>query len=146
MSHTSTIKGIKITNIAALEAALKELTENGTKLTLIKDATPRAFYPDQKGLGKADYVIKIHAAPYDIGLYKQDDGSYEPRTDFWQKHVEKVLGVPAASPEKADQAKLGKLFQMYAVCAATAVARSQGKMVRRINGTDGKVKLEITGY
>jgi hypothetical protein len=133
-------------DIVALEAAVKELAASGLKISLVKDATPRAFYSNQAGMGKADYVVKLLDASYDIGLYKQEDGSYQPRTDFFGGSVVKVLGAQASKKENAEQAKLGKLMQMYGIHAATMKAKKQGLTVRRVTGNDGVVKLTVAGF
>lgn len=147
MSHTTSIGGIKIANIDALEAAIAELANAGIKCSLVADSTPRAYFKDQQGMGRADYVIKLDNSRYDIGLYKQEDGSYEPRTDFWGGDVAKLLGGTAGAPEREQQAQLGKLFQMYGVHAATLEARRSGKMVRRVNDdVTGQIKLVVTGF
>lgn len=144
MSHTTSIKAIKIVSIAALEAAVKELAASGIRVTMSKGGTPRAYYPNQQGMGKADYVVSLADAKYDIGLYKDKDG-YEARTDFFGGSVEKVLGANARSPENAQQAKMGRLFQMYGVHAAMEQARRQGHSVRRVTQQDGTISLQITG-
>ncbi len=146
MSHTASIKGIKIQSISALTSALAELTAQGIKCSLTANAKPRAYFPDQPGMGLADFVINLPEAKYDIGLYKQPDGSYEPRTDFFGGSIERMFGVKAADAAKTEQAKLGKLFQMYGIHAATETARRQGKTVRRIQGQEGKVKLVVSGF
>jgi hypothetical protein len=146
MSHTSTIKAIKIVSIQALRSAVEELASGGIRCRLEDGGTPRAFYPNQPGLGAADYVLKLDDCPYDVGFYKSDDGkSYEARTDFWMGHVEKILGTPASKPEHEEQAKMGKLFQKYAVNAATEEARRKGLQVRRQTADDGTVKLVLSG-
>lgn len=145
MSHTSAIKAIKIVSISALRAAVAELNQTGVQCALVENETPRAFFPDQQGMGKADYILRLNNAPYDIGFYKQDDGSYEARTDFWGGHVEKCIGGKPSKPENAEQAKMGRLFQLYGVHVATETARKKGLSVRRIAGADGKIKLEVTG-
>ncbi len=145
MSHTTSIKAIKITNIAALEAAVAELRQTGVACSLIPNAKPRAYYTNQQGMGVADFVLKLDAAKYDVGFYKQADGSYEPRTDFFMKSVENVLGAAPRAPENAEQARLGKLFQMYGIHAATQEARRRGHVVRRVTKQDGTVALEVTG-
>lgn len=149
MSHTASIKSIKIQSVAALRAAVEELNRTGTKMSLVPNAQPRSYYSahgmEQAGMGKADFVIKLDGAAYDIGLYKQTDGSFEARTDFWMGSVEKVLGATARTPENVEQAKMGKLLQMYGIHAATETARRQGHMVRRINKADGTIALEVTG-
>ena len=145
MSHTATVKSIKIISVNALRAAVQELAQSGVKVQLIEKATPRAYYAGQAGMGPADFVLQLQDAPYDVGLYRCEDGSYEARTDFFRGHVERVLGAAATRPETQEQARLGKLFQLYGVHAATESARKQGHMVRRINAPDGRVRLEVTG-
>ena len=144
MSHTSTISGVQIVSISALTAAVAELNKAGVKCELIKGGTPRAFYANQENLGPADYIVKLADAPYDIGLYKNGD-AFEARTDFWGGHVERCLGGRATTEARADQAKMGRLFQLYAVHAATEKARRQGHSVRRVVQPSGKIILEITG-
>lgn len=97
-------------------------------------------------MGKADFVIKLDNSKYDVGLYRQEDGTYEARTDFWGQHVERVLGAPASKPENAVQAKLGKLYQAYGIQAAMSQARSKGLNVRRVAGQNGEEKLVLTGF
>lgn len=145
MSHTSTVKSIKIQSITALEAAIKELQQKGIQCALVANSKPRAYFDNQQGMGMADYVVHLPGSKYDIGLYKGDDGSYEARTDFYRGDVEAILGVPASSPESADQARMGKLFQAYGIHAAMEAARKKGYMVQRRNLADGTVKLEVTG-
>jgi hypothetical protein len=146
MSHTTSIKAVKIQSVNALRSAIAELNSSGTRLTLKENATPRAYFANQAGLGKADFVVEVHGAKYDIGLYKQEDGSYEARTDFWGGSVQAVLGGTATTQERAEQAKMGKLFQMYGIHAATEAARRKGLSVRRItDASTGTIKLELTG-
>ena len=150
MSHTTKISGIKIPNIAALESAIEELALKGIKITLTPDASPRSYYSgfgqEQEGMGKAAYVIGLADAKYDIGLYDDGNGGYEARTDFWAGSVEKVLGAQASAKEYQDQAKMGKLFQAYAVHATIATARMQGKSIRRVTQEDGTEQLIVAGF
>lgn len=146
MSHTSSISAIKITSISALQAAVTELQQrHNIRCALVANATPRAYFPNQSGMGQADYVLQLQDAKYDIGFYKDKDGAYEARTDFWGQHVEKILGAKATDPAREQQAKLGKLFQSYGVHAAMEAARKQGHQVRRVEGKDGAVRLEVYG-
>lgn len=146
MSHTTSIKAIKIQSITALQAAIAELNQMGVRLTLTANQTPRAYFSNQQGMGKADYVIQLADAKYDIGLYKDEQGGgYEARTDFWNGEVERVLGAQARTPENALQAKMGRLFQTYGIHATMEQARKRGQTVRRIAKADGTVALEITG-
>ncbi len=146
MSHTSTIKGIKITEVSALRKAVNELAKSGMKIELKENATPRAYFSNQAGMGKADFVVYLADAKYDIGLYKQADGTYEPRTDFFGGSVEKLLGAQASKKENTEQAKLGKLIQLYGIHAATEKATKQGYTVQRQFGKDGAIKLVIAGF
>lgn len=146
MSHTSTIKAIKIQSIAALQAAVNELNEKmGVKCSLVENQVPRAYYAGQQGMGVAPYVIKLHDCKYDIGLYEDGQGGYEARTDFFAQHVEQQLGVQACSVESREQARLGKLYQMYGVHAGMEAARKKGYSVRRVAGKDGAEQLIVTG-
>lgn len=146
MSHTTTIRAIKITSISALRAAISDLNASGVACTLVENATPRAYFKEQQGMGVAPYVLQMTASRYDIGFYLAQDGSYEARTDFWGKDIENLLGAKAGDSTRTDQAKMGKLYQLYGVNAATEAARKRGHAVRRItNAEDGTIKLEITG-
>lgn len=145
MSHTTTIKAIKITSIDALRIAVNELKSQGIKCELAENVKPRSYSANQQGMGVAPYVLRIPDANYDVGFYQTDDGSYEARTDFFLGSVAKVLGVPAADRERAEQAQLGKLYQAYGIAVVEEQARRQGHSVRRIPQADGGVKLTITG-
>lgn len=144
MSHTTAINSVVITDLAALNAAVEELRQNGVRCELINNATPRAYYDSQQGMGEAPMVLKLHDAQYDVGLYPTESGGYEARTDFWAGEVERVLGNPAESPEQREQAKLGKLFQTYAVCAAENHAAMNGYSTMRDVKDDGTVQLVLT--
>lgn len=127
---------------------VEELNKQGIRCELLENAVPRAYFKDQPNMGRADLVLKLTDCKYDIGLYKQADGSYEPRTDFFAGYVEKILGAKASdkTPDKINQAKLGKLFQMYGICAATEKARKSGYTVRRVANEDGSMKLIVGGF
>lgn len=147
MSHTTAIKGIKISNIEALQLAVAELAQQGKNIELVPNAQPRAFYNNQDGMGVADFVIKLGDSRYDIGLYKQADGTYEPRTDFWGQDVQKILGGKATDKQYEEQAKLGLLFQSYAVNAVEQQCRFEGKSTRRqVDEKSGQIQVIVTGY
>lgn len=146
MSHTTAIDNIVFTDVEALKAAVNELVSKGIKCSLVKGGVPRAYYQNQTGLGEADYVLKLDAAPYDIGFYhdKVKKGLIA-RTDLFANHVSRVLGATPQKGERAEQAALGKLYQTYAVHASTRKAVQQGMTVRRVNNEDGSVRLVIGG-
>lgn len=146
MSHTTTIDGIIFTDIAALRAAIEELNQQGISCSLTKDSTPRAYYPNQTGMGKAPYVVRLNRAPYDVGLYwNEEKKGYEPRTDLFGGSVAGQLGVPMQAGGNPLRAALGKLNRVYAAHAATRQASKQGYSVRRINKDDGSIRLVVTG-
>lgn len=145
MSHTATVKSIKIQSISALRGAIQELAQSGIKCSLLENAVPRAYFGNQAGMELAPYVVKLTDSPYDIGLYRQADGSYETRTDFFAGHIERLLGTVARTPEATEQAKMGKLFQMYGLYAATEAAKKKGLMVQRVSKSDGTMTLVLTG-
>lgn len=142
MSHTSTIDAIVFTDMGALQAAINELKATGVDCELLENIKPRAYYDNQQGMGVAPYVVKLNKAQYDIGLYKNDDGGYEARTDFYGGSVEKELGVTDASVT-GEQKKMGKLYQMYGTHAATRKAIQQGYGVTRSTKADGTIQLRI---
>lgn len=145
MSHTTAINTISITDVNALQSAIRELKANGVKCDLLERAVPRAYYPNQQGMGQADYVVKLHDSKYDVGLYaKQDGKGYESRCDFWDGQIERVLGTTPGEGDDHQQAKLGKLYQTYAIHAATNAAVQQGYTVQRINREGGAVRLMVT--
>lgn len=145
MSHTTAIKAVKLQSVTALQAAVDELRTKGVGIAMVPDATPRAYFSGQAGMGKADFVLKLDQSKYDIGLYKQEDGSFEARTDFYGGDIERILGGKAVKPENTEQARMGRLFQTYAIHAAMEAARKKGLMTRRLEKEDGTVQLEITG-
>lgn len=147
MSHTSVIKAIVISDVRALRAAIKELKREGVKCDLLENAVPRAYYTNQDGLGKADFVVKLDDSKYDIGLYQNKEiGGYEARADLFNasNNIAKVLGVTQANGKSRESAALGKLYQKYAVNAAERQALEQGYSTQRNTLQDGSVQLTLT--
>lgn len=143
LSHTSTITDIVINDVAALHAAVAELKQNGVRCELVANSKPRAYYATQDGMGVADYVLRLDDSKYDVGFYKTEDGkSYETRTDFFMGEVQNQIGVQDVTGI-SNQARMGKLYNLYAVHAATRRASQQGYQVNRINNDDGSVRLVI---
>lgn len=144
MSHTTEIDAVEIIDIAALKAAVNELAASGINCQLVENAVPRAYYNDQ--LPQAEYVLKLSSSDYDIGFYKRENGKgYNTRCDFFNNKVQNVLGATRAEGEDAGMAKLGKLYQTYAIHAATHAAVQQGYSVQRVNQPSGAVQLVVSG-
>lgn len=150
MSHTSEFKDVQIKNIAALKSACARLTNAGISCELIKDAVPRAYFRDQKGLEKAEWVIKLTGCKYDIGLYRSaQGGSYEMRADLWDGHIRKYVGLSIADEKKFSssnptqtQLVAGKLLQAYSVEVVKQALVSRGRNFTE-STIDGKVTLKV---
>lgn len=149
MSHTSTITGVAIKNRAAIEAAVAHLQSKGVKVSLKENVKPRAYFNNQAGMETpADLCLQLDK--YDVGLYLQEDGTYEARFDAWANHVARHLGSeelaknPALGKNHAHH--VGKFLQEYATAVTILEAQADGRMVERIDEPDGKIKLTIMGY
>lgn len=147
MSHTSKIAGPAIRNIVILQAAVAAMAAQGIRCSLKENATPRAYFKDQAGMGKAPIVLELPDATYDIGFYLKEDGTYEPRTDFYNGSVAKCLGAKPLEGVSKDQAALGKLFQHYQAQATLTQARSQGLDARVMApDAEGNMRILVTGF
>ena len=143
MSHTTSINSIVISDVDALRSAITELNREGVQCELLENMIARAYSSTQAGMTEpADYVLKMEKSIHDVGLYKTDNG-YEARCDFWNGQIERQLGVTPAEGEDRNQARLGKLYQKYAIHAASRKATQQGYSVSRINNRDGSVQLRV---
>lgn len=146
MSHTTSVKSVKITDIEALKKAVQNLAEQGRQVTLVENAVPRMYYKDQHG--KCDYVLKLGGI-YDVGLEKQKDGSYVPVFDEWGGHVANVLGTKKKVPAGTNKAEvaIGALMSEYALEATRNYAYSQGLLIDSIfEDEQGNVQVVLQGY
>jgi hypothetical protein len=141
MSHTTTISTLLLSDKAAIKGAIKELQAQGVKCDLLEAVIPRSYAGNQ--MKKADFCLKLHDSPYDVGMYANKDGEYSLATDFYQGHVEGILGVTPGKDDNRDQAKLGKLYQAYATNAIERQAAQQGYSVSRLKGESGGVRLVL---
>ncbi len=146
MSHTTTVDNVEIKDVGALLAAVNELKANGVNCDMLENQIPRAYYGKQAGMETpAEHVLKLHDSRYDVGFYKQADGTYQPRCDLWGGDISRQLGVTPTDSIGREQAALGKLLNLYSVHAVSRKALAQGYRVQRINAEDGGVQLNITG-
>lgn len=147
MSHTTTIKSVKIQDLDALRSAVADLQAAGVDCQLVSNAKPRMFFETQHG--ECDYVLRLNSCKYDVGFDKQPDGSYVPVFDEWGNHVGSEIGaacpLPKSSEERA-QHQIGKLMQGYAKHAAVNAAVSQGYFVEEVTtDQNGNVQLVLGG-
>ena len=158
MSHTTKLNTIPITDIHALEAAIKELAAQGVDISLKRNAEPRMYYPEQitkqvasqKNHGlqlhenpeECDYVVSLPMCPYDIGLIKkQGSNEYELLYDKWAGHIRKQVGHKDV---KSDVGNVSRLVQGYAKHAAIRTATMQGHKVQSATvDSDGKVQIHV---
>lgn len=146
MSHTTTVKSVKITDINALQLAIQQLKAEGVRVDLLQNAKPRMYYQNQHG--NSAYVIKLHDGQYDVGLDLQADGSYVPVFDEHAGYVAKYLGAKRARKqgEESAQHALGNLLQKYAVNVAVNTAAMQGYIVESTEvDNDGNVHITLGG-
>lgn len=147
MSHTTTIKSVRITSATALAAAVAELKAAGVNCELKHNVKPRMFYADQHGV--CDHVLSLPGIKYDVGFEKQNDGSYAPVFDEWAGAVGSQIGatcpMPGSREERAQHA-IGRLMQGYAKHAAIEAAVMQGYTVEgTTTDAQGNVHLTLTG-
>ena len=120
MSHTTTLKTIKIVDIEALEDAVSFLAKEGVRVSFHKNTRPRMYYERQQVM--CDYVVKIAGCPYDVGFEKQADGSYAPIFDAWDGHIRQAIGAASgilgASVEEETMLNISRLVDLYGVHAA----------------------------
>lgn len=146
MSHTTTINSIKLVSKSSIEAAVRDLKSMGINCDLLENATPRAYYSNQEGLGKADMVLHLRDSRYDVGLYyNKENGAYEARADFWAGDIARILGSERSSKDvPAEQAYLGVFFQAYSRRAVMDQALSQGYAVTETQNADGSMVLTLS--
>ena len=126
MSHTTTLKGVKITSVSALRAAVAALREKGRNIELVENAKPRMYYDNQEG--NCPFVLKLKDARYDVGLRMAEDGSYTPVLDTWGGHVSRELQNPKCDLKQgqAAEAAISLFTQEYAKAASTEAMLDQG--------------------
>ena len=151
ISHTTTISGINITDPNAIRKAVDNLRARGVDISLVENATPRMYFPHQEAeVGSCDFVLKLPNARYDVGLKKQEDGTYAPIFDEWANSVGQQLGGQCAIPQTAEEKSMwavGAFSQEYAKEAAITAAQSQGYSVQSAStDADGNVNLVFQGY
>lgn len=147
MSHTTTVDEIVFSDIEALKAAVAELNSKGVQCSLVPNATPRAFYTNQEGLGPADWVLNLSQSRYDVGFYRDAaKKGLVARADFFGSDISRQIGAKRTNAKETDaQCAMGKLNQLYAVHAATRQAIRQGYNVQRRVKEDGSIQLVLTG-
>lgn len=147
MSHVAAVS-CRIKDIDALEAAVKEMGA-----TLIRGKSTYQWYGQHVGdyplpagmtkeqLGKCSHAIKVPGVRYEVGVVRLADGTFTLAYDFYGsggQHDGSKL------KEKFGD-NLDKLTQLYSVHVTTKAARAKGWSVGRQTGSNGNIKLVVTG-
>ena len=143
MSHNVLINNIKIASLPALRMAIQELTREGVKISLDEGTNTFRTYPGQSN--KCDLAIRLPNEPFDIGLVKQQDGSYAPVFDNMLAGNKTIScpWTPGDNRENRDRGSIGKLMQRYSVCAVEYEMNMAGHSVQRVPGADGSIQLMV---
>lgn len=141
MSHVATIE-VKVSDKEALAAAAERLGgvfHEGQKTyrwygTFVGDS-PMPAGMTMADLGKCDHAISFPQASYEVGVRKNEDGSYTLAWDYWgQGGLAPILGGPQAP----------KLVQAYAAEKLKQEARRLGHAVEsETTLQDGTVRLRL---
>lgn len=150
MSHTTTLKGVAIRDVAALRTAATQLKAKGVNCELVENVKPR-MYSTQQG-PTCEYVLKLNDGRYDVGFHKQSDGTFAPVFDEYQRHVGKQIGADVNAcpmpdtPEGKAQHQIGQFMQAYTEAATINTAVAQGYTIEgTVTDEDGNVHVTLGG-
>ena len=129
MSHFTKV-ATKINNLSALAEALKKLGWKHAAAAEGQGVAVRGY----KGQ-KIDAAMSIDMGKYDIGVAKQEDGTYGLVADWWG--IETTVG-------KTEQEVVEELSREYAYARVVQACEEQGYQIAREDITvaaDGTVQL-----
>jgi hypothetical protein len=145
MSHVTTLKGVQIKDVAAMRAAVAELKAKGINCDLLENAKPRMYYDHQSH--NRPFVLRLGDSRYDVGFVPQDDGTYAPEFDEWDRQVTRQIGATCPLPDTKEgrvQHCIGQFLQGYAKHAAMNAAMSQGYIIEgSTTDAEGNVHLQL---
>ena len=129
MSHFTKCE-LKLTNLAAIKAALKDLQIEFEEAEENQQVVVRGYRGDTiKG------KLKINMGQYDVGLIEQQDGTFTFTADWWG--VETTKGVSQAEFEQSVNQK----YQYHNVKQA---CEEKGYAVEEeVNEEDGSIRLVV---
>lgn len=130
MSHFTTV-ATKITNIQCLLKALEQLK---WKHTHAEDGVSVRGWRGQTSLAE----VSINMGRYDIGVVKNEDGTYGLQADWWG--VETTVG-------KTEQEVVDEISREYAYQTVVVACESQGYKIEEQNvAEDGTIKLSVSKW
>ena len=127
MSHFTTV-ATKINDLVALTRALDKLK---LKYTQAEEGVTVKGWRGQTSLAE----ISIHMGKYDIGVVKNEDGTYGLQADWWG--VETTVG-------KTEQEMVDELSREYAYQKVVIACEDQGYRIDEQQvAEDGTIKLSV---
>lgn len=127
MSHVTTLKGIKFTDVQAIRQAVQELAQKGININLKENMKPRVHGFD--AAPTCEFVVCLPSCDYDVGLKLNKEGEYEPVLDTYQNEVgSQIAGQCPVPPEYARRAlhQMGQFGAAYQKQAAIIQAGNEG--------------------
>ena len=130
MSHFTTV-ATKITNLTALVKALEKLK---MKFTQAEEGVVVRGWRGQTSLAE----ISINMGKYDIGVVKNEDGTYGLVADWWG--VETTVG-------KTEQEVVDEINKEYAYQTVVIACEEQGYRIDEQSvAEDGSIKLSVSKW
>jgi len=127
MSHFTTV-ATKINDLVALTRALDKLK---LKYTQAEEGVVVKGWRGQTSLAE----ISIHMGRYDIGVVKNEDGTYGLQADWWG--IETTVG-------KTEEEMVSELNREYAYQKVVIACESQGYRIDEQQvAEDGTIKLSV---
>ena len=148
MSHTTTLKGVKIMDRRAIEQAVADLKKDGVNVILRQNAKPRMYYSHQADeVGLCDYVLHLPNSRYDVGLkWNEKSKEFDAIMDEWGGDIRNAIGAvcPLDDQNRSAEHAIGRFSQRYGINAAKNLAHAQGYYPQERVAEDGTVHLEIS--
>jgi pyridoxine 5'-phosphate synthase PdxJ len=149
VSHTTTLKGMKIKDDKAMRDAVDALKQQGINCELLTNVKPRMYYNNQEAA--CAYVLRLHDGNYDVGFrFDEATGEYHAVLDTWSGYVAQQIGAnPTTCPmptttEGRTQHAMGRFLQEYGLHAAINAATEDGMIVNGYSKDEkGNYQLEL---
>lgn len=147
MSHTTTIKSVKVTDIPALERAVEHLNRTeGLGLRIRHHASCTLWFEQRP----CRVVIDVPGVSrgLNVGFEGSEATGLTPVMDTHGGWIAKKLGAGASIAQTAEErnlAAIGKLMHAYAVETVRSVARNTNAMItEQFNAETGEMVLQLS--
>lgn len=98
---------------------------------------------------ECEYVLHLDNSKYDVGLKKQEDGTYSPVMDLYEGHIGRQIGAACPMPNTEEgraQHHIGKFAQEYNKHATINAAVRQGYSIESTEeDAEGNYHVNIVG-